>query len=481
MLLPLNSGAYSARSLIANAQVCENLYPEINPKDAAPEAAVTHYPRSGLRPLASPPALGRGRGIFATSDGSLYAVVNGAVYYIDPLLVFNALGNIDAGTKPVSISNNNQTAVLVDGTPNGYTIDLVTKAFAPIVDGTGTFTGSIRVDYCDTFLIFAEPNTVNWYVSLSNTVTFNALNIAGKTSYPDNIGTLAFNLRQVWLFGERASTEPWFLTGAADFPYQEWPNIFIPYGIEANYSLTQADVYLFWLTRNKAGQRLIVRNEGQSAVVVSTRALEDEISKYADATDCIGYSFQQNGHIFVGFWFESADVEWRYDLSTSQWHRITWLDGDGVKHKGRTPFIAFAYGMLIGQDWETGQLYELDADTYTDNGSPIAFVRSFPHVVAEMKEMINPEFVADFQTGNLPDTSEDDPNPPALSLRVSKNGGETWGNYRQKTFISAGHYRSMMRWRGLGMGRDWVFELSWSFDGSSALQGAFIDPKPGSS
>lgn len=472
MRIPLNSGAYTARGLIASAQTCENLYPEQNPDEIDPEAPVTHYQRSGLKPLVLPPVLGRGRGVFATSDGALYSIIDGAVYYVDPTFTHNKLGNIDALTTPVSMSNNNQTAVLVDGTVNGYTIDLVSKAFAPIVDGTGTFTGSVRVDYCDTFLIFAEPGTPNWYVSLSNQVAFNALNIAGKSSYPDNISTLAFNLRQVWLMGERASSEPWFLTGAADFPYQEWPNVFIPYGIEAPYSLAQADIYLFWLTRNKQGQRIIVRNEGQAALAISTRAIEDEISEYPDATDAIGYSFQQNGHTFYGIQFPAADTDWRYDLSTKQWHKITSLDDNGVKHRGRTPFVCVAYGMIIGQDWETGQLYQLDDNTFTDNGVPIAFVRSFPHVVDGLNELTGASFILDFEAENLDENA--DP-PPQVSVRLSKDGGFNFGTPREK-ILTPGRPRDLLRWRSWGQGRDLVFEASWSFNGEGVIQGAFFDP-----
>jgi len=66
------------------------------------------------------------------------------------------------------------------------------------------------------------------------------------------------------------------------------------------------------------------------------------------------------------------------------------------------------------------------------------------------------------------------PKGPALCMRYSKDGGNTWSNYRQKGLIASGDYRKMMRWRGLGMGRDWVFELLWTYPGQSALQGAYV-------
>ena len=143
--------------------------------------------------------------------------------------------------------------------------------------------------------------------------------------------------------------------------------------------------------------------------------------------------------------------------------------------------------MIIGQDWATGQIYALDPKCYTDNGWPIVLRRSFPHVMKDMREITHVSFVADFETGGIPGSSETrgmqnsapflpGAEAPALSMRYSGDGGETWSNARQKKLVSAGHYRSMMRWRGLGMARDRIYELAWSYNGPSALQGAYLEP-----
>ena len=52
--IPLKGGAYTAQSLIANAQRSVNLYPEANPDTTSPNQPVTHYPRPGLRVLSAP-------------------------------------------------------------------------------------------------------------------------------------------------------------------------------------------------------------------------------------------------------------------------------------------------------------------------------------------------------------------------------------------------------------------------------------------
>ena len=500
-LLPLTGGAYQARSYIADKEICENLFPEINPREQETPAPVTHYPREGKRPLSSPPFPGPGRGLFTLSNGNLFAVVGNSVYYIDTNWNWNLLGQISNLSTPVSMADNGVTAVLVDGTPNGYTIALGTNAFAQLVDATGTFVGSLRTDFADTYLAFAAPGTNRWYVTLSDEVVFNALVQANKDSNPDPIQTLIFNIRQAWLLGSKSS-EIWFLAGSTPFPYQEWPNIFIPYGIVAPYSLAQADIDIFWLSENPQGQKIALKSNGYGAIAFSTRALEYEWTNYPTVADCIGGTFQQAGHTFIVFHFPTADKTWAFDLSTRCWHRRTWIDNNGIAHREKTAFYASVgaaggyRAAIIGQDWQTGQIYALDPLYYTDNGQPIVCRRSFPHSIADMHFITHTAFIADFETGGIEGFGESEqgnswssgfdkgfgPFTPAwggdgpnLCMRYSNDGGNSWSNYRQKALVSSGHYRSMMRYRSLGMARDRIYELMWAFPGPSALQGAYLE------
>jgi hypothetical protein len=52
--IPLTAGAYTAASLIADAQRCVNMYPEANPEKTKPNMPVTHYVRPGLLVLSAP-------------------------------------------------------------------------------------------------------------------------------------------------------------------------------------------------------------------------------------------------------------------------------------------------------------------------------------------------------------------------------------------------------------------------------------------
>ena len=500
MKLPLNAGAYQSRALIAGAQRCVNLFPEQNPAEIDPESPFTHYPRPGLIPLGAPPAPARGRGVYRASNGDLYGVVGGNVYFIDQNWNFNLLGPIQNQFTPVSFADNGQSngnqIVLVDNSPLGYQINMGSRQMTQIVDTTGLFTGSTFASFFDTFFTFNQIGTNNWYASLSEQVAFNALDQASKGTYGDPIQGIIASQRNLWLVGTMTA-EPWFNAGDPIFPFEEVFGQFVPHGTIAPYSICATDVNAFWLSQDKDGRAIFLMIEGYGAKRVSTFALEDEWLTYPKLEDAITYTYQQGGHTFVVIHFPSANKSWGYDLATKQWHQRAWIDNNGTLNRERVAFHAFAYDTNVGMDWATGQIYALDQNTFTDAGQPIAFIRSFPHVVDEMKQVTIPALVIDMQTGAMPNTGEvpqflspfsagfssgfgplTEVDVPQIGVRMSKDGGATWGNYRMKSMVSAGKDRSMLRWRGWGMGRDCVVEVAWSAPFSTGLNQAFFDPLP---
>jgi hypothetical protein len=128
----LSGGAYSARSVIASAQRQVNLYSEPMPQAQGEPSPDALYPTAGLRKLAT---IGSGpiRGGRRCTNGNVYVVSGSGVYAVAADWSATLLGNVTAGpTTPVSIADNGTTAVVVDGSPSGWTIDLVSNAFAPL-------------------------------------------------------------------------------------------------------------------------------------------------------------------------------------------------------------------------------------------------------------------------------------------------------------------------------------------------------------
>lgn len=500
--ITLTSGAYSAKGYISSAQRCVNLYPEKNPDDVKPGMPFTHYPRPGLIKVASPPVPGPGRCLYGANNanGSLFAVIGQTVYYIDRDHVFYQIGQLQApATTPASMADNGKAILLVDNSANGYQIQLVATADQPNQQmtqiGDPNFTGATRVDFLDGFLIFNIPGTNQWGSTLANQIAFNPLYVGIKTAWPDPVLTVCSIEREAYIFGPKKS-EPWYNAGTVPFPFQLLSGVIVEHGIAAPYSVAKADTNVFWLSQSPEGDRMVMRGGNQNvAQRVSTHAIEAEFKKYARVGDAIGAMYQIEGHLFYKLHFPTADKTWGYDLATNQWHEDNWIDQNGVLHRARNTFCAFAYGKNYGLDWSTGDLYVIDPNTYTDAGNPIACIRGFPHVVNSLDYLSIARFVVDFQTGGIPGTGEQvqflspfssgfssgfgpmtQVEQPMIYVRCSKDGGASFGNWRTKGLTSAGHYRSLMRFPSWGQARDFVFEVGWSAPMQAALNGAFIEP-----
>src|ERR1035437_10977253 len=220
--------------------------------------------------------------------------------------------------------------------------------------------------------------------------------------------------REVWLFGPK-KTEVWYNAGTVPFPFQLLPGNIIEQGCAAQYSPAKMDTNVYWLSQSPEGDRMVMRGNNQNvAERISNHAIEYEFRKYARIDDAIGSTYQITGHSFYKLHFPTADKTWGYDQSTQQWHEDNAIDKNGVLHRARNTFTAFAYGKNVALDWNNGTLYNIDPLAYTDGDMPIVCIRSFPHdrtinlqgFPSELKKISYQAFVADFETGTMPDSGE---------------------------------------------------------------------------
>jgi hypothetical protein len=495
--IALNSGAYSSESLIANSQRAVNVFAERNPEETKPTFPTTQYVRPGLAALGQPPIPGIGRCLYGATNGDLYAVIGRTVYYIDPNWTFTKIGTMFANVgTPASMADNGTNIMLVDGSSQGYTINMTglpLRVMTQISDPN--FLGSDRVDFIDSFLILNKPGTNEWYCTLSDDIAFDGLFVGLKTAWPDNILCVVAIEREVWLFGPKKS-EVWFNAGATAFPFQILPGVIIEQGCAAKYSPAKMDTNVYWLSQSPEGARMVMRGNAQNvAQRISTHAIEKSFLTYPRVDDAIGSVYQIEGHSFYELHFPTADKTWAFDQATQQWMEDCSIDNNGTLHRAHNAFTAYAYGKNVALDWATGQLYQIDMDTFTDNGQVIPWIRSFPHFTNELKYVNLASIVADVATGTRPNTGGTDlrvspwsagfssgfgplttVKAPTVTLRLSRDGGASHGNNRPKGMTGSGRYRSMMRWRGNGVARDWVIELSSTAEMCGALNGVYVDP-----
>lgn len=469
MRIALTGGDYKAKSLIANAQRCLNLYPEANPPGST--VPFTYYPRPGLKKLATAPVSGY-RCLYTASNGKLYAVVGQNIYAVSQAWQFTLLGSVVSTDSRVSMADNGTDILAVDGSSTGYVIHMADNAFKTI--SGGAFYGADYVQYVDTFFVLNKPGTPIMYISLSESTEFDPLDFASKTGNPDNIVGVQIMHREAWLIGTYAS-EIWYNTGAADFTFGPVPGAYIEHGCCAPYSIAKQDMSVYWLSLDMQGHLMVIEGNGYKANRISTHALETEIQSYGTYADARGSTYQFEGHTLYELTFPTADKTWVYDVANGLWHEESWTDDNGVQHRNRANVRTFAYGQNIAGGWENGDLYAADPETYTDDGQPIVFLRSFPHIEKDGKRLFHRQFIADMQVGTAAGTIPD--NPPMVSLRWSDTRGASWANAIEQSMGAAGEYLTSMQFQRLGMARDRVYELSWSAPFKTALNGAWLDAR----
>jgi hypothetical protein len=462
--VPLTTGAYTAKSLVAEAQRCINLYAEKNPQDAS--FPFTYYLTPGLT-LKATAADVQWRGLYFASNGVGYGVCGESVYRINSDFTLKLLGTMQTNTGPVSIVDNATYAVIVDGTANGYTIKLADDTFAPITDGV--FAGGNTVNFADGFFILNSPGTREWYISLNDEIVFDATDFASKSGFSDKLVGVGVTKRYIYLLGE-LTTEVWFNAGDTTFPYERMPGVFMQHGCAAVGSIAQMDGEIYWLAQSQQGVCYVNRSQQFNATQISTFALDNEMATYARVDDAIGFTYQIEGHFFYVLTFPTADKTWQYDLSTGEWNELNWIDGNGALHRHRANCYASMYGQPVVGDWQNGNLYLWDVNNATDNGNPIPRIRSFMHSVDDNSDRIRyREFIANMEVGNGSNNA-----PVWVFLRWSDTRGKSWSNAIKTSLGKEGEYLTSLQFQRLGMARDRVFELSWSAPVKTALLGAWV-------
>ena len=495
--LELKGGAYQQASVIAGAQRCVNLYPEQNTQSAQSPTSITHYPRPGLTPLGAPPNPGRGRGLYVTTLGDLYAVVDQSIYWVDPNWNFTLVGSVlTPATTPVIMADNSTDAVVVDGSAFGSQIALAAgKAGTMTAIDDPNFYGSVRADFLDYFLIFNEPGTPNWYSSPENALLpFNGLQFGTKTAWPDNVQAVIANERQAWVLGKYKS-ELWSNAGLVPFAFQILSGNIVEYGLAAVYGVCKQDTNIYFISQSPEGARMAMRGTSTgSAQRITTHAIEEAWLKYPTVADCICTTYQFRGHPLVEFHFPTADKTWAFDDSTKEWHEVVWTDPNGGEHRSRALYKAFAYGVNVAQDWTSGQLYLLDETNFTDNGVPCVYRRGFPHLIdsGNMERITVWKVIANMDCGSGTGVSvptqvnpwslgfnagfgpQSMSNPPLITLRVSRDRGHTFYSRGARLMGAQGKYNERPTFNRIGMGTDFVFELAWAGPMRTALNSVFL-------
>lgn len=470
MKTPILGSTYVARSVNAADARMVNLYPEIVPEGGKEPAYLQRCP--GLQFLAS---VGNGpiRGVWAFSNNvsDAFVVSGNSLYKINTSYSATLIGTI-VGTGPVSMADNGTQLFIAANGPS-YIYNNATNVFSQITDPD--FPGAVSVGFLDGYFVFNEPNSQKiWITSLLDGLSVDPLDFASAEGSPDGVVGIIVDHREVWVYGTN-SVEVWYDAGTQDFPLQRIQGAFNEIGCAAAYSIAKMDNGLFWLGADARGRGIVYRANGYTGQRISTHAVEWHIQQYGNLSDAIGYTYQQDGHSFYVLIFPSANTTWVYDVATGAWHeRAGWSNGSFTRHRSNCQ-MSFNNEIIVG-DYENGNLYAFDMETYADNGQIQKWLRSWralPTGQNNLRRTTHHSLQIDLETGvglNLGQGSD-----PEVMLRWSDDGGHTWSNYHTSPVGKIGQYYHRTFFRRLGMTlklRDRVYELSMTDPVKTAIMGA---------
>jgi hypothetical protein len=329
--------------------------------------------------------------------------------------------------------------------------------------------------------VYPRQNTQRFYYSgLNDFSVINALAYESAEAYADNLIAALSIHGELWLFGSQ-TIEVWYVAQDADLPFLPRNNLVLNYGCTAPYSLTKAENNaIFLLGRNIDGGRIVLRITNYNADIISTEPLNQELRSYEKVDDALGMVIERNGHVFYILTFPSADKTWSYDMTTGMW--FEWkseIDNtfpySFPNRQGRwlpNWHVVFNGENVVG-DSQSGKIYRLSENVYTDNGRTIRYERVSAHLSKDNQLMEINSLELDIERGE--GLVEGQGENPQIMLQISRDGGKTWGNELWRSGGKLGEFKKRVIWYNLGTARVFTFRVRITDPVYNVLLGAIAD------
>lgn len=351
---------------------------------------------------------------------NLYAVIGDRVYKINNTLTGTLLtGTLSTTSGPVCMEHDGTNLMIVDPNVEGYTYTLGGSVTA-IADAD--FPTPSFVTWQDGYFIVTEKDSGRfWIPTLYDPTDWDGSDWTTAEGNPDNILAILSDHEDVFCFGSE-SIQPYYNSGNSDFPFEVRQGSSMTEGIGAAHSSAAGDSTVFFLDTHGRVMRIL----GYNAQPISSRNLEKEISELSTFADAIGFYYTQQGHGFYALNFPTGNITLVFDVTTQMWHKRKSypIALDGTEGRWRANCYTFFDGKHIVGDWQYGQLYELDFDTYTDNGETIRRIFDLPAIGDGETRVRHNRLKVDYKAGVGLTTGQG--SDPQAMLKWSDDG--MWSN-----------------------------------------------------
>lgn len=448
-------GFYQTRSPYAGIDKAVNIFTE---KRIVPGSPVEDwiYGTPGLKFNATV-ASNACRGWFS-QDGQTWVVVGAGLYEQTAAATYVSRGAIPDDGLPVTFASNgdggSQLAIVGGGQVN--VLDLLTNTLTTAVL---PFSNPVMIVFQDGYGLVNERDTPKtWFSALEDFLTWDALDFFARSVTSDDTVAMAVTRDRLFVIGSKTTTQ-YYDSGDADNPWQPYPGTTMQVGAITWTGVVVYNDVVYMLAMSPKGEPRIIQFRADASVqILSTPPIVDWLSACTTLTTTEMMVYEQNNHPFVVVTCPASPDEIRTyhcDLAEQNtWAaRAGFRASDGTYTRWRARGITATNQQVYVGDYETGDLYTLDLETYTDNGTTIRRERIAPLLSGEPQWLFirQAELMAQvgvgLATGNTEDTD------PEIEFQISRDVGQTWVSAGLARLGKLGEYVTRPIWRNLGRAR----------------------------
>jgi hypothetical protein len=316
-----------------------------------------------------------------------------------------------------------------------------------------------HVAYLNGVMIFNQLGSGRFFWSqILDPGNLDALDFASAEARPDPLVGLKVSHGELILFGS-TSVEWWVPTGNFLAPFQRLPGAVIDIGCYSGHSIRMFKDTVGWLASDPSGGFAVMIANGYKPQKVSTDALENAFTQWANLPHATAMTYTQDAHPFYLLNAPAQQTSVCYDGETGTWHDRAWLAEDGSFERWRGEVNTFGFQRHLVGDFEDGRIYDMRLDHYFDDERALVRVRRLPSVEAMQNRLRHSLFRLRLDAGVGLDGGAIPGSDPQMRLRWSDDDGSYWSRELWRSAGKIGDTGRVCEWRQLGQSRQRCYEL----------------------
>jgi len=442
--IPLIGPTYTNRSLPVGAQMTRNFYATVNNQGGE---QLSFQPFPGLKPFSTGSGASRGAGEL---NGVLYEVMGTTLNSISSAGVVTSIGTIEGTGRCVLDEDQVGNLVITTGIGKPYSYDGSTLTQGSDADLPNAST----VTYINRRVVYDGVGGDIAFSDLSAPLTVNSANvIIAESKADDTLAVYAYK-QQLIAFGE-TSIQPMYNSGSGNPPYAFILNATQEVGLGAIHSINSNNKFLYFLGNDLS----IYQMAGLTLNPIGNPAIGQAIENYSDTSDAFGVCFTLDNTNFYMISFPTGNETWLFNETAGIWTNLAY-GTSGDQHLISS--YNFIYGKHLVTDRRNGNVYELDFDTYTDNGDTIQHRRDTISINGDTfgkpgADVFMNSLRLTIESGTSLVTAESQ-----MIMQYSDDNGRSWSSERWVSIGDQGEYRHELVWYGLGTFKNRMFRFTMS-------------------